>query len=53
MEPNDIERLRALLVLLRISFRGSSFGRLKIDDAADSLQRAIAKLTADNKGTPQ
>lgn len=41
---DDIELLRTLQAFLRTSFKGASFGQLKLDEATEALGRTIAVL---------
>lgn len=43
----DIEQSKALLAFLRTSFKGSSFGHLKIDDAVAAMERILGELPHD------
>ena len=45
LSDKDILLLRELLLFLRKSFRGASFGDSKIDDMAAALERAIPEET--------
>lgn len=44
LSETDIESLRALQTLLRTSFKGASFGSLKIDDGVAALDNVIGAM---------
>lgn len=39
----DTLLLQELLIFLQTTFKGASFGKLKIDDASSALERLIAE----------
>ena len=41
LQSKDIEQLKALHSFLSASFKGSSIGNLKVDDATESLAKVI------------
>lgn len=43
MDSSDRALLTALIVFLRTSFKGASFGKLVIDECVYALERMLAK----------